>query len=125
MTPAMTWADDTPPASPNVQISLSEHSVNLSWNAVNDATPIYYNVYRIDNKNASPKLLAHKLRQTTFKHTPSLPILLHSQYAVTAVDAYGNESALNPLNTIKVIDIDTLTTDEKVKKAFEHLWVKK
>jgi fibronectin type 3 domain-containing protein len=125
MIPAMTWADSIPPVAPHAEMSKGERYMELKWEAVEEATPIYYNVYRIDKKNASPKLLAHNLRQTTFKHTPSLPILLHSQYAVTAVDAYGNESALNPLNTIKVIDIDTLTTDEKVKKAFEHLWVKK
>ena len=125
MTPAMTWADNTPPASPNVQLTLGTYSIDLSWNAIEDATPIYYNVYRIDQGRKNPKLLAHKLRETTFHHTPSLPALLHSQYAVTAVDAYGNESELIPLNAIKSTDSDTLSTEEKVKKSLRTLVGKK
>ena len=125
MTPAMTWTDSIPPIAPKAEITKSGHSINLKWNAVEDATPIYYNVYRICKDDTTPKCIAHKLRQTTFHYTPALPELLYEQYAITSVDAYGNESALIPINIPKVADSNTLSSAEKVKKAYEHLWGKK
>lgn len=125
MTPAMTWTDSIPPIAPKAEITKSGHSINLKWNAVEDATPIYYNVYRICKDDTTPKCIAHKLRQTTFHYTPALPELLYEQYAITSVDAYGNESALIPINIPKAADSNTLSSAEKVKKAYEHLWGKK
>lgn len=125
MTPAMTWVDSIPPSAPITTITKGEHSINLKWNAVEDATPIYYNVYRICKDDTTPKCIAHKLRQTTFHYTPALPELLYEQYAITSVDAYGNESALIPINIPKAADSNTLSSAEKVKKAYEHLWGKK
>ena len=125
MTPAMTWTDSIPPIAPKAEITKNGHSINLKWNAVEDATPIYYNVYRICKDDTKPKCIAHKLRQTTFHYTPALPELLYEQYAITSVDAYGNESALIPINIPKAADSNTLSSAEKVKKAYEHLWGKK
>jgi hypothetical protein len=44
---------------------------------------------------------------------------------VTAVDAYGNESELIPINLPKNADSDPLSAADKVKKAYEDLWGKK
>jgi hypothetical protein len=82
-------------------------------------------VYRISDNGTAPKRIAHKLRETTFHYVPALPSLLYAQYAVTAVDAYGNESELIPINLPKNADSDPLSAEEKVKKAYEDLWGKK
>ena len=37
-------------------------------------------------------LVADRIKSTSYNFTPALPSLLHSRYAVVAVDAYGNES---------------------------------
>jgi hypothetical protein len=74
-------------------------------------------VYRIDNPGATPKRLAHKLRTTSCRYSPALPVLMHSQYAVTAVDAYGNESELIPIGAPFSAEEATIRIDEKVKKA--------
>ena len=125
MTPAMTWADNTPPAAPNVRITLGHRTLVMEWDAVADATPIYYNVYRIDHQGATPKRLAHKLHTTSCRYSPALPVLMHSQYAVTAVDAYGNESALIPIGAPFSAPEAAVRIDEKVKKASVCLWGKK
>lgn len=39
-------------------------------------------------------LLAQKLKENTYTYTPALPALLYAPYAVTSVDAFGNESLL-------------------------------
>lgn len=92
LTPAMTWLDSVPPASPVVQRTLGQHSLTLSWNAVSDATPLSYNIYRLTPHG--PQLVAHHLRATSHTLTPALSSLLHAPYAVVAMDAYGNESPL-------------------------------
>lgn len=90
--PAMVWVDKSIPQSPKVQLQLKKHTLHLNWNAVADETPIYYNIYRIGENDTL--LIAHRLRTTEFTYTPALPHLLYEKYAVTAVDAYGNESPL-------------------------------
>ncbi len=90
-TPAMTWLDSTPPAAPQPRLSLSGKTVRLTWQPVADATPIYYNVYRATPTDTVR--LAMKLRATEFDHLPLVERLQGASYAVTAVDAYGNESA--------------------------------
>ncbi len=92
-TPAMTWLDSTPPDAPQVQLSQSDKAVRLAWQPVRDDTPIYYNVYRATSTDTVR--LAMKLRATTFEHLPLLERLHGASYAVTAVDAYGNESAVH------------------------------
>ena len=63
----------------------------LSWQPVPHAAPVRYNVYRIDSLRGN-RLLAHHIDSTSFTVYPVLPALLHSRYAVTAIDAYGQES---------------------------------
>lgn len=125
MTPAMTWADNTPPATPKVRATYGHRTLILEWEPIADATPIYYNVYRIDTPGATPKRLAHKLRTTSCRYSPALPVLMHSQYAVTAVDAYGNESELQPIGTPFSAAEAEKRIDYKVKKAFNCLSGKK
>jgi hypothetical protein len=50
---------------------------------------------------------------------------MHSQYAVTAVDAYGNESELIPIGASFSATEAAIRIDEKVKKASVCLWGKK
>jgi hypothetical protein len=50
---------------------------------------------------------------------------MHSQYAVTAVDAYGNESELQPVGAPFSAAEAEKRIDEKVKKAFNCLSGKK
>lgn len=90
--PAMTWLDSVPPSSPRVERTMGKHSLTLRWTAVQDATPITYNIYRLSPQG--PQLVAQRLHATSHTLTPSLPALLHSPYAVVAMDAYGNESPL-------------------------------
>lgn len=90
--PAMTWLDSVPPASPVVSRTLHASSLTLRWEAVQDETPIVYNIYRLTPHG--PQLLVQRLRSTSHTFTPALPALLHAQYAVVAMDAYGNESPL-------------------------------
>ena len=88
--PAMVWADKSIPASPKLQLSQEGHTLHLNWEKVDDETPIHYNIYRIGKNDTL--LLAQRLHTTSFSYTPALPYLLYEGYAVTAVDAYGNES---------------------------------
>ncbi len=125
MTPAMTWVDNTPPKTPQANIDYTEHTVHITWDAINEDTPIYYNVYRIDSPQATPKLLGHRLQTTSCTYTPPLPILMHSQYAVTAIDAYGNESTLSTIGTTFISPETSICADTKVKKALEPLRGKK
>lgn len=89
--PPMTWADSIAPASPDVKGRFQGMRLQLQWEAINDVTPISYNVYRLDSIYGD-RLLASRLRDTHYEQLLYLPALKHSRYAVTAVDAYGNES---------------------------------
>jgi hypothetical protein len=50
---------------------------------------------------------------------------MYSQYAVTAIDAYGNESPLIPIKSPFITIKEGSTPSERVKKAFEPLRGKK
>ena len=63
----------------------------LSGQPVPHTAPVRYNIYRIDPRYGN-RLLAHHIDSTAFTVYPALPALLHSRYAVTAIDAYGQES---------------------------------
>lgn len=89
--PPMTWCDSIPPACPVVTRRMEGNRLCLSWQPVTDETPVTYNVYRKDSVYGDC-LLATRLKQTHFEKLLTLPVLRHSQYVVTAVDAYGNES---------------------------------
>lgn len=91
LVPPMTWADTAAPAAPAVEQSIEGETLRLRWQAVEDGTPVYYNVYRIDSIYGDA-LLARRLRETHYERLLTLPALKHSRYVVTAVDAYGNES---------------------------------
>lgn len=104
--PAMRGTDSVAPAVPPVELARDGDRLSVRWEAVADdrpGTPVSYNVYRYDgavpparwegNTWGGVRLLAQGLRRTDFHYAPALPVLLRSHYAVTAVDAYGNESA--------------------------------
>lgn len=92
--PAMTWWDSIPPASPQWKSSVLNHNTLLfTWISVADDTPIVYNLYRITEHGK--ELVAHHLRGNSYSFTPALPALLHSQYSLVAMDAYGNESPIS------------------------------
>lgn len=94
LVPPMTWCDSIPPAAPSVTQQIDEQSVlHLSWQPVPDATPVTYNVYRLDSVYGDC-LLASRLQTTRYEKFLALPALHHSRYVVTAVDAYGNESRI-------------------------------
>lgn len=88
----MTWQDSVPPAQPSqVVLRFNGQRLQLSWQAVADEAPVHYNVYRLDAV-LGDRLLAIRMADTHFEQTVCLPALRYSRYAVTAVDAYGNES---------------------------------
>ena len=84
-------ADCPPPPPPAVKKQRQGRHLLLSWQPVPHAAPVRYNVYRIDSLRGN-RLLAHHIDSTSFTVYPALPALLHSRYAVTAIDAYGQES---------------------------------
>lgn len=90
--PPMTWADSIAPSAPALRIERSGDSLLLSWKAVADATPVHYNLYR--RSGTSVETVALRLSGTAFTLRPALPALLDADYALTAMDAYGNESPL-------------------------------
>ena len=92
LTPAIKApADCPPPPPPAVKKQRQGKRLLLSWQPVPHAAPVRYNVYRIDSLRGN-RLLAHHIDSTSFTVYPVLPALLHSRYAVTAIDAYGQES---------------------------------
>ncbi len=91
LVPPMTWADSVAPAAPRVRQRVEGMTLRLEWTPVLDATPVTYNVYRLDARYGNV-LLGRRLTRTEFTQLLSLPALKHSRYAVTAIDAYGNES---------------------------------
>lgn len=94
--PAMTWADSIAPTPPQLVTTRSEKDLTLTWTAATDNTPgapVTYNVYRRDDSRAPLRLIVRGLKEQTLRLRPALPALLHSEYTVTAVDPFGNESA--------------------------------
>ena len=55
--------------------------------------PVHYNLYRLTP--TGPVAVALRLSDTDFTYSPALPSLLDADYALTAMDAYGNESPLH------------------------------
>ena len=106
LTPAMTWLDNTPPALPAMGSRIEGHDLRIWWTPVADATPISYNIYRIDPHG--PTLVAQRLRTTQFVLQPAIPAHLHATYVVAAMDAYGNESPFSttyeaPKSTLRAV----------------------
>lgn len=98
LTPPMTWADSIAPTAPATRLKRTGHTLHLQWTPASDNTPgapLRYRIYRCDADTFRPsqaRLLAEVDDTTTFDVTPALPAQLYSRYAVTAVDAFGNES---------------------------------
>ncbi|MBR1733169.1 MAG: family 10 glycosylhydrolase, partial [Alloprevotella sp.] len=96
--PAVSGAPGGAPPAPCVRRIAAGRSVILEWEAVEapSRSPIYYNVYC---RQPGGALFPLSLRQDscTFRYRPALPALLHAEYVVTAIDAYGQESAVGPL----------------------------
>lgn len=96
--PPMTWRDSIAPSAPELTLCLEENALALRWTTArdNDDTPVYYNIYRrnatLSDSTPSSVLVAERIAATEYNYAPALPALLHAPYAVTAVDAYGNES---------------------------------
>ena len=84
----------TAPPAPHVSMRRNGSSLHLRWQAITDETPVRYNLYRTDSNGLH--LLRQNLRDTSCTVTPALPSALYDTYAVTALDAYGNESSLLP-----------------------------
>lgn len=99
--PAMTWLDSIAPPSPQLQQERRGFSMHLSWQPVEDndpATPVTYNIYRLPKKKLYPPVvIATRWTKNSYTYTPALPALLNDHFIVTAVDAYGNESAIPTL----------------------------
>lgn len=119
--PPMTWADSIAPSAPRVRMVRQGHTLRLDWSPATDNTagaPIRYRIYRCEADTFAPerdRLLAEVKDTTAFAVTPALPRLLYSRYAVTAVDAFGNES---PAPQTVRLDADTAppfaTTDGRL-----------
>lgn len=99
-TPAMTWADSVAPAAPQPVAERRGRLLRLSWMEVRDddpQVPVSYSVYRLEADSAcwpaGAVPLARGLRTPAFDYLPLTPGAVGACYAVTAVDAYGNESA--------------------------------
>lgn len=92
LTPASTWLDDEPPASPEVKAELRPgYVVDLEWQAVADETPVVYNVYH-EFPDGRTEMLAHHLKTTSFSYAPGICSSVYDNLYVRAMDAYGNES---------------------------------
>lgn len=97
LTPASTWLDNVPPTAPDVTAELQPgYVVRLHWNAVSDATPIVYNVYH-EYPDGRTEMLAHHLKTTSFVYAPGISSSVYDRLYVRAMDAYGNESPLVPV----------------------------
>jgi uncharacterized lipoprotein YddW (UPF0748 family) len=92
LVPPMTWTHELPPKAP-ANVSLNGHT--LSWTGASDRGDglyLLYNIYASEDYpvdiTRAENLMATRLRKTSVKCRNS-----HYNYAVTAVDRYGQESA--------------------------------
>lgn len=98
-TPPMTWMKAVAPERPRVRLQLLGDDLQFEWDRAMGNTPdstIRYTVYYCpaDTFDARTcEILAFRLRDRSFRYRPALPRRLYGYYAVTATDAYGNESA--------------------------------
>lgn len=97
--PAVTTVPDLPPSQPQPTARIEGFRLHLAWDAAShtdptapETLPIYYNVYRLSP--GEPVLLSARQTETSFSLTPALPCMLHACYGITAIDAYGRESAV-------------------------------
>lgn len=93
LVPPLAFAPGEAPAAPQVAKAIDGMRLTLEWQPVAAATPVHYNVYRLDSV-CGDRLLASRLSTPRYETVLPLPALRHSRYVVTAVDAYGRESGL-------------------------------
>lgn len=89
--PAMSWVDSIAPQAPRaVKAMPDQTAIHLSWEKVEETTPVYYNIYQeLEGKWV---LLAARIRECHFVYRPVLAKTLTHRLAVRAMDAFGNES---------------------------------
>ena len=98
-TPPMTWEDSIAPSIPEATITTDHQSITLHWKPAVDnqpGVPVSYNIYYspTDTFNIQTAIpLAFGVKVCQYQYFPGLPSIRRGYYAVTAVDAYGNESA--------------------------------
>lgn len=94
LTPASTWIDNVPPTAPVVTKTIERGYVaHLSWEPVEDATPIVYNIYHRD-REGRVEMLVHHYKGTTYDYAPAIASSIYDDVIVCAMDAFGNESPL-------------------------------
>lgn len=127
--PPMTWADSIAPTMrPMLEVDTVAHSLQLRWQPATDNTPgapIYYRVYRMPSPDASLSeayVLSLRVDATSFAYTPVLPEHRYATYAVTAVDAYGNESPPQIASIVGQSEVgnDVVTTSDKLRFHLEQ-----
>lgn len=98
--PPMPWLDDVPPTPPaDISIEKDGGYYTLSWTASSDndlLNPPRYIVYASDTYPVDitnpENILAQGIQKNSFIYAPVFPWETKSNFAVTAVDRYGNES---------------------------------
>lgn len=100
LVPPMTWENDTPPQAPaRLELRRTAGRDSLRWSDGN--TDLYYNVYasaRYPVDISDPRLLIAVRTSATGISVPQPSPTAAMNYAVTAVDRYGNES--RPVATV-------------------------
>ncbi len=117
--PVQVNSDSTPPNPPqNLTLTLIGAGLRLEWDEPVFTETVTYSIYRAVSQQglvSASNLLASNIAQTMV--IDPLPSAQHRWYAVTAVDAAGNESAsatnytnmeLLPLSSIKAVQVDNL-----------------
>lgn len=105
LVPAMDWLKKTPPTSPsNLRITENNGQQRLSWNAArsrNESPNVLYNVYAsredVVDVNDVRNLIAQLVSNTSIVIDTDKPY----NYAVCAIDRFGNESEPARLGTVQ------------------------
>jgi hypothetical protein len=88
-------SDAAPPLPPRgVHALRQSDGVHVTWDANTEADLAGYNLYRSVDGGASAKVNESLLTGTTFLDTTAPESAQQLAYAITAVDAHGNESAI-------------------------------
>ena len=117
-----TAADLTPPSAPTTLTNAAAPStmVDLNWNASTDNVGVTeYWIYRCRGTNCSPTRYQSGITETTFSETGLAFDTLY-RYAVSALDAAGNQSPLSAiyeLTTPPLRDIERPTPPSNVTAA--------
>ncbi len=102
-------SDRTPPVAPTMTaIELTGNGVEAIWVAVDGAAS--YRLYRYDGEITNVSMLAHVSESITAEAVDPTPSSTKRFYAVTALDALGNESTVSDTLdiTFPVLPVSTL-----------------